>query len=137
MTKTDREILDNLDMDKLAEVITLVRGLRKIEWVSSRSTGERTKDGTEIFTMPYPIYPECVFDALKILGSDVNYLKYADKVRSKDISRMSLTDLRRLFTYYLRGERFCDGLIVEFVEDGLMLKALERTEQIAYANTPR
>ena len=50
---------------------------------------------------------------------------------------MSLTDLRRLFTYYLRGERFCDGLIVEFVEDGLMLKALERTQQIAEANKPR
>jgi hypothetical protein len=137
MTKTDREILENLDMDKLAETIALVRNVRKIEFGGGRPTGERTKDGTEIFTMPYPIYPECVLDALKILGSDVNYLKYADKVRSKEISRMSLTDLRRLFTYYLRGERFCDGLIAEFVEDGLMLKALERTQQIAEANKPR
>ena len=137
MTKTDREILENLDMDKLAEVTSLVRTLKKIEWISSRSTGERTKDGTEIFTMPYPIYPDGVIDALRLLGSDVNYLKYVDKLRSKDISRMSLTDLRRLFTYYLRGERFCDRLIVEFVEDGLMLKALERTQQIAEANKPR
>lgn len=137
MTKTDREILENLDMDKLAEVTSLVRNLKKIEWEGSRSTGERTEDGTEIFTMPYPKYPDGVIDALRLLGSDVNYLKYADKIRSKDISRMSLTDLRRLFTYYLRGERFCDGLIVEFVEDGLMLKALERTQQIAEAKKPR
>ena len=136
MTKTDREILENLDRQKLADTISLIRNIKIIEWGGGEPTGDKTEDGRDILSWPYPIYPDGVHEALLLLGTDKNYLRYADKLKDKDIDRMSLTELRRLFTYYFRGERFVDGLIAGFVEEGQMLKALERVEVIADRNKP-
>lgn len=39
---------------------------------------------------------------------------------------MDLYQIRTLFTGMIQGERFCDGLIAGYIEDGTVLACLER-----------
>lgn len=49
-----------------------------------------------------------------------------EDIKDKDISTMSLEEIRTFLTHIARGERFCDGLLAGYVENGLLVKALER-----------
>ena len=124
-------------MDKLAEAISFLKNMKEIEWGGGKQTGEKTKEGRDIITMPYPIYPDILWDSLQLLGTDNKYLDHMEKVLKKDISKLSLTELRTLLTSRIRGERFVDGLIADFVERGEMLQVLERIKEIADKNKPR
>ena len=41
-----------------------------------------------------------------------------------------MDELRTVITHYIRGERFCDGLIAGAVEDGTLLKVLMRVREL-------
>ena len=114
------------DRQKLIETIDLVKSIEKIEWGGGKPTGEKTEDGKDIIQWPYPIYPEGLFESLYTLGSDHDYIKNMEDIKDKDISTMSLEEIRTFLTHIARGERFCDGLLAGYVENGLLVKALER-----------
>lgn len=46
------------------------------------------------------------------------------------LSKADLKDIRRLLTTIVRQDRFCEGLLEEVIENGLMLKILKRLKEI-------
>jgi len=46
------------------------------------------------------------------------------------LSKADLKDVRRLFTIIVRQDRFCEGLLEETIESGLVLKILRRLKEI-------
>ncbi|HOT85610.1 MAG TPA: DUF6508 domain-containing protein [Methanofastidiosum sp.] len=46
------------------------------------------------------------------------------------LSKADLKDIRRLLTIIVRQGRFCEGLLEETIESGLMLKILKRLKEI-------
>ncbi len=46
------------------------------------------------------------------------------------LSKADLNDIRRLLTIIVRQGRFCEGLLEETIESGLMLKILKRLKEI-------
>lgn len=46
------------------------------------------------------------------------------------LSKADLKDVRRLLTIIVRQDRFCEGLIEEVIDSGLMLKILKRLKAI-------
>lgn len=75
---------------------------------------------------PYPVYDGRIFKVLKSLGIDDMYMRNSEGVEEKPIETMSLEDLKTKYTFILRAERFCDGAIAGYVEDGSLAKMVKR-----------
>lgn len=72
--------------------------------------------------------PDCdprVMAALHLL-EDADYLEKYEKSGSQEIEEMSLEELSVMYTFILRGERFCDGHIASFVENGMLYRLFLR-----------
>jgi len=78
----------------------------------------------------FPKYPEGVFDAFRILDLDYDYPHHIDAVKEKQISEMNVRELQTYITYISRGEHFCDGFMVSYIESGDFLKALFRLDDL-------
>lgn len=75
---------------------------------------------------PYPQYDGRIYSVLYSLELDTEYMEKHDRLAGKEISEMSLPDLSVMYTFICRSERFCDGSIMSYVEDGTLLKLLNR-----------
>ena len=51
--------------------------------------------------------------------------------RNLRIGEMDVLQIRAKLTYLGRAERFCDGVIADAVDDGTMLRLLERLKLLA------
>lgn len=83
---------------------------------------------------PYPQYDKRIYEVLSSLGFDNDYLLKHEELEDKNIYDMNLDDLRAMYTFIERGERFCDGCIAEYVENGTLLELTKR-ESILLENT--
>ena len=75
---------------------------------------------------PWPIYPDVVMEALHTLPADYDYLEHHDLLENKPIASMNLDDIATMYTFIQRGERFCDGHIAGFIEDGTLYMLIQR-----------
>ena len=93
---------------------------RKVNWKEPK----KGEDG--IIVMGFPLYDEEVkkwideFYRLKL--SDYNYLDNYKKYKNKKIEELSLEETLLYITFIIRGERFCDGHIASFLENGTIEK---------------
>jgi len=75
-------------------------------------------------------YDGRINELLMSLGTETDYQERYDEVSEKEIGEMSLDDLRTMYTFISRGERFCDGHIQSYIEDGTLLRLAERQMEI-------
>lgn len=88
-----------------------------------------------------PVYDEGVYAFIeKIYESDLlehDYLKYFEQhsIDKNDLSELIKTAdfelLKAIITWYVRGERFCDGLWGSAIGHKVFLKILYRLQEIA------
>ncbi len=114
-----------------AQVHTLIELLRtdyEVEWTPSK----KLPNGAQ--TLPYPSYDGRVRAglqaALELVGTDFNYPDHKDRRDPRRIEVASRDDLSTWVTFIMRGERFCDGHIGGYIENGLLLQILERIEAV-------
>lgn len=74
---------------------------------------------------PWPVYPALIYDALRTL-EDLNYSENYDKLQGTAIETMTLEQIATMYTFILRGERFCDGHIASYIEDGTLYRLVLR-----------
>jgi hypothetical protein len=93
------------------------------------------KDGS--LQMPYPTYPPIVKDFFGVAGqpcwSDRGYLpEVAAKMIQSDeaIASASLSEIRTMLTFCVRGERFCDGHWGAMIRQGRIAAILNRLVQL-------
>lgn len=87
---------------------------------------DHLKDNPKVVFDPYPVYASEVMKALVILPLDNNYMKNHDKLDEGSIETMSLKELATMYTFIQRGERFSDGHIASYIEDGRLLRLFKR-----------
>ena len=118
-------------MEKLDELIELVKNTETIKWGGGNVIG-MTEEGKDILEWPYPIYPDGLYESLYgLMELDRNYIENYEKLSVPiDYDNLSEEELRTVITHYVRGERFCDGLIAEAIEDGTLLKVLMRMKEL-------
>lgn len=61
---------------------------------------------------------------------DTNYLNNYQLLQDKDISIMTQEEVLTSLTFFIRGDRFCEGLLASALEDGTFLKLLIRLKQV-------
>ena len=82
-------------MEKLDELIDMVKNIEKIEWIGGDVIG-RTEDGKEIRQWPYPIYPDGLYESLYgLLELDKDYIENYRKLSVPfDYDSMTIDELR-------------------------------------------
>ena len=100
------------------------------------------KQDPDSLIWPHMVYTDEVDYFLRILKKDYmvgnyqrilesNGIKWGIKSMSEaDVSNLDATCIFALFTGAVRAERFCDGALLEFFENGSMLRWLERLAEI-------
>ena len=97
--------------------------------------GEKQKDGS--ITMPYPDYDPLVEEFYRaVSGSWLDYEYNPERAYQmlKDENRIkiaSLSEIKSMLTFCVRGERFSDGHWAEMIEKGHIRRLLERLNEIA------
>ena len=98
------------------------------------------KDRPKVTCNPWPEYDPRVM-AVFCLPEDRDYLKNHEKLAGKSIGEMTLHEIAAMYTFITRGERFCDGHIASYIEDGtlykLVMRHLELLSGSASENRPR
>lgn len=121
-----QQLLANLDRKTLEELIQALRKHGKVIWEPMK----QNPDGS--YRLGYPKYPADVFQALDLLGFDGDYRRRMEqRGRNLRIGEMDVLQIRAKLTYLGRAERFCDGVIADAVDNGTMLRLLERLKQLA------
>ena len=136
MTKKEKNPINQEWSTNLDTLIDLVKNTKKIEWGGGNVIG-KTEDGKDIRQWPYPIYPDGLFESLcELIGTDKNYIENYEKLGDPiDYGSLNIEELRTVITHYVRGERFCDGLLAGALEDGTLLKVLERIKELYDRNS--
>jgi len=88
------------------------------------------KENPQVECDPYPNYDRRVTELLSSLGVEEEYQEKFDEASEKPVEEMSLNDLKAMYTFISRGERFCDGHIKAYVEDGTLLRLAERQREM-------
>ena len=99
--------------------------------------------------LPYCSYSDKVIEFIKLLYRldvlDKNYLANYDKIKEKyhsenklDIIRVAdLEELLTIMTFYVRGDRFCDGMLAEACDKKILLEILRRIEYLQKQSTQK
>ena len=96
--------------------------------------GEKLKDGS--ISMPYPNYHPLVHEFFRLGGGpwiDYEYNPEQSYHMLKDENRVktaSLTEIKSMLTFCVRGERFSDGHWADMIEKGYIRRILERLNEI-------
>jgi Family of unknown function (DUF6508) len=102
--------------------------------VDSWSGGEKLKDGS--ISMPYPNYNSLVEEFFRLASSawldyEYNPEQAYQMLRDENlIKTASLSQIRTMLTFCVRGERFSDGHWGEMIEKGYIRQLLERLNEI-------
>lgn len=91
-----------------------------------KAAADYLKDQPKVDYDPYSNYDNCIFDVLHSLPTDYEYPTHHRALEDKAIEDMTLSELATMYTFIERGERFCDGHIASFVQDGTLLKLVTR-----------
>lgn len=107
----EQALMDSIDREKLRECIELLCRIRVIEW---------------------PKYPPEIFEVFHIMEPDYRYHANVREILERQLlpTGLSLVQIQTCLTWIRRGERLCDGLIAEKVNDGTLLKLLCRLEDL-------
>lgn len=93
---------------------------QKVEWQKPK----KSEDG--VIEVGFPLYSEEVrnwireFHNLKLV--DLNYLDNCRIYKYKKVEELSLEETLSYLTFVIRGEKFCDGHIASYLEDGTIEK---------------
>lgn len=99
-----------------------------------RWEGGKQNDGS--FSLPYPIYDPLVEEFFRLGGGpwiDYQYNPEQAWETLKDENRIktaSLSQIKTMLTFCVRGERFSDGHWGEMIEKGYIRRLLERLNEI-------
>lgn len=80
----------------------------------------------------YPNYPSWVYAIEKSFQPIQNYQEVIDNITrsKKTVEEYDKIEIRAELTYFVRGERFCDGHMASCIEGGYLLKWLSRYKEL-------
>ena len=91
--------------------------------------GLEDKKPGEIMTWPYVKYSNNVISFIDDVYNneliDFDYLTNHIEIEDKSIDDYTIENVITELTFYIRGDRFCDGLLYGAFEDGTILKLLK------------
>ena len=129
-----KEPVTTIEIDELLRFLPLF-DVPDRDFVESWGGGEKTESGA--ITMPYPVYPNDVLEFYRLAGqpcwSDYDYQpREAAQMLEDDafIRGATLSEVKTMLTYCVRGERFSDGHWAAMLESGRIVALLKRLREL-------
>jgi len=92
---------------------------------------ERKEISENYFEMGYVSYHPEITSLFNYFSSNCkDYRKNIEKIKLKEISKLKLKEVDNYLTFIYRGERFSEGFISTFIDNGILLKLLNRLLEI-------
>jgi len=119
------------DLIKKIGMLPIIKS-RKVPW----SKNERLENGHS--TMLYPIYDKDVQDFIEQFYEleliDKDYSENYKLIKNKEVNELNLQEILTFLTYYIRGERFYDGMIASILENGKLEEVLTKLNRLSKEN---
>jgi len=123
------------DFSNLLLDLAYFRESPRIKWTDVK------KNSNGSFQLSYPIYGEEVYRLMDSFAAGNfacrDYLRRTESLNSDSkeetaafIATANIDDLLALLTLYIRGERFCDGMIAGAIESGTIGAILLRIREL-------
>jgi len=103
--------------------------------------GGKQQDGT--YQLPYPHYHSLVHEFFRAVAGEewIDYEYNPEQayqmLKDESLIRVaSLSQIRTMLTFCLRGERFSDGHWAQMIEEGYIRRLLERLDEIKSEEQP-
>ena len=115
--------MENETIKRVENIIKILETNPKIELVSN------TKElGPCEIGIAYPNYPSWVYEVEELFHPMTNYDDFVKILRkqNKPVEQYNIYEVRAALTYFVRGERFCDGHMATCIEGGYLIKWLKR-----------
>lgn len=85
----------------------------------------------EIITMGYVEYNDTVLKLFRYMPFyEKDYTKNIEKIAKEDIEALKIEEVKQYITYIYRKEKFIQGIIQEYIDNGILLKLLKRFLEI-------
>ncbi len=113
--------------EKIETIIEILKTNPKIEFV-----GNLKELGPCEIGIAYPDYPSWVYEIETLFAPVKEYLDIVKNLRkaNKKVCKYDMLEIRAALTYFVRGERFCDGHMAAAIEGGYLLKWLTRYKEL-------
>lgn len=126
------EYIDNTNYDTITKYIDIFKKEEKYgEWHFEE--GHKGIKDNPIPT-PYTTWSKNLYsfvdDVEKINFVDYSYLDNNEIIKDKPIEELTIDECKTKLTLFIRGERFCEGLLLDRMEDGTIIKILERIKEL-------
>ncbi len=126
---TDDEYTDALNVFKAYKIDNLeVERCRKLNILTDEDipTWGRSEQDRDTIVLAFPNYNENVMEWIKQMYTfnlvDLNYQDNYNKIKNKGLNELSIDEILTMFTCYIRGEHFGEGIICEGIKDGTLVK---------------
>ncbi|MBS1984820.1 MAG: hypothetical protein JST16_11680 [Bdellovibrionales bacterium] len=93
----------------------------------------RGNEGTEIGTFSWPEYNPLVVEFFQVAAKecwrDCEYATGKDDISVENVNALTsatMDQVKNILTFFVRGERFCDGHWASVIESGYVRRVLER-----------
>lgn len=116
------------------ELIKNISGI--IEILKTNPKIEMVYTGKELgpceIGLAYPDYPDWVYVVERSFQPILNYQEIISDIemKNKSVEEYDMIEIRAVLTYFVRGERFCDGHMASCIKGGYLLKWLERYKEL-------
>ena len=134
---TEKEYEEALKVFEEYKIDNLViERCRKLNIITEedKATWQDAKKENEVIILGYPIYNENVNVWIDQMYNynlmDLDYIDNYDRVKNKEIDSLSVDEILTIFTHYIRGERFSDGMIDTGIKDGTLVKLSKRLKKL-------
>ena len=78
-----------------------------------------------------PDYPAWVYKVEKLFQPLINYQDIVANIKkNKSVEEYNIVEIRAALTYFVRGERICEGHMASCIEGGYLLKWLSRYKEL-------
>lgn len=115
-----------VDKEKIMNVIKVIEDGNGY----SVTPSQENKDGT--MTMGYTSYDESVNKLFRFFPFfEGDYHKNIQTIMNKEISKLKIKEIRQYVTYIFRKERFIDGHISQYIDNGILASLLRRFIEIS------
>ena len=129
--------------EEIAELVAFLPRLYAQGFTPVTGAGGGTVDEDGTLTLPWPEYDELVRDFFHAAGSewwsDYDYVpEEAGRMleNHEGVKDATLSQIKAMLTYCVRGERFCDGHWAAMIERGHIRRLLERLAVLAAGPAP-
>ena len=122
---------EELEYPKLEIDIFSIKNLINLLDTEKLYNEVQRNEKNDVIEMGYVSYDQRLMDLSNYIPFyEQDYTKNIMKIKNKEISLLTLLETQKYITFIFRGERFCEGHISSYIDNGILKELLNHVVEI-------